>query len=186
MNYIPWASAWGIVKHYYPDATFHVYEQTIDESGTKRPWFDDGRTGWVKVSVTIGEDMLTETLAIMNYKNEAVTADKITSCDANKAIKRCLAKALALHGLGLYVYEGEDIPDDEKKINEMQENIAPLIKKKCALSDSAKAQVEKLCKEAEKSVFPEIEDEYITGNPKKINDVEVLETLYKKLLGVRK
>ena len=51
----------------------------------------------------------------MDYKNNSIPADKITSTDANKAVKRALAKACAEHGLALYIYEGEDIPEQAKK-----------------------------------------------------------------------
>ena len=51
----------------------------------------------------------------MDYKNKSITLDKLTSFDVNKAIQRSLTKAIARHGLGLYIYAGEDLPEEDKK-----------------------------------------------------------------------
>lgn len=136
LSYISWAAAWAEVKKRYPDATYHVYtcqpdpyEETITEykdgvpvmsrtvkrTPQPRPWFDDGKSAWVEVSVTINGQEAKETYAIMDFKNNAVKADQVTSTDANKAKMRALAKACAQHGLGLFIYEGEDMPEGVKK-----------------------------------------------------------------------
>ena len=137
LSYISWAAAWAEVKKVHPDAEYRVYEcdvymphstETMEyENGEivstnrmtrgipRRFWFDDGRTGWVKVGVTICGIEHIEHYPIMDYKNNSIPADKITSMDANKAVKRALAKACAEHGLALYIYEGEDIPEQAKK-----------------------------------------------------------------------
>ena len=90
LTYLPWSSAWSEVKRRYPDANFRIIPQVIDEGGNTRPWHDDGKTGWVEVGVTIDGQEIIETLAIMDFKNKSITADQITSVDANKSIKRCL------------------------------------------------------------------------------------------------
>ena len=185
LTYLPWAAAWAEVKKLYPDAQFKVHPQIMDEFGNTRFWHDDGRTGWVEVSVTINELTHTETLAIMDFKNEAIAAGKITSTDANKAMKRCLVKACALHGIGLYIYLGEDLPETTSKIIELQETVRELAKSKSTKSDKAMEEVIALCKEAEKATNPDLEDEYITGKVENINDVEILESLHKKLLKVK-
>jgi hypothetical protein len=56
-----------------------------------------------------------EYLPVMDYRNQSIPADKVTSFDVNKAIQRGLTKAVARHGLGLYIYAGEDLPEDERK-----------------------------------------------------------------------
>lgn len=186
LTYLPWAAAWEAVKRLYPDATFEICEQIIDEYGNKRFWFTDGATGWVKVTVTIEGISLSEVLPIMNFRNEAIPADKITSTDANKTFKRCLVKCLALHGLGTYVYLGEDLPEEESKSNELKDGIKSLIDKKVSLSDKAKSKVAELCRKAEKEANPDLEEELITGNYKNIDDVEILEKLKKQLMAIRK
>ena len=50
-------------------------------------------------------------LPIMNFRNQSITVDNITSMDVNKAIQRATVKAIAMHGLGLAVYQGEDLED---------------------------------------------------------------------------
>ena len=136
LSYISWAAAWAEVKKRYPDASYHVYtcqpdpyEETITEykdgvpvmsrtvkrTPQPRPWFDDGKSAWVEVGVTINGMEAKETYAIMDFKNNAVKAEQVTSTDANKAKMRALAKACAQWGLGLYIYEGEDMPEGVKK-----------------------------------------------------------------------
>ena len=56
-----------------------------------------------------------EELPVMDYKNKSITADRVTSFDVNKTIQRSLTKAVARHGLGLYIYAGEDLPEAEQK-----------------------------------------------------------------------
>ena len=117
LTYLSWAFAWGELKKKHPMATYTIYE---DEHG--RPYFTDGRTCWVKTGVTVpvGEEKIEhiEYLPIMNYRNEAIPADKVTSTDMNKSIQRSLTKAVARHGLGLYIYAGEDLPEAEKEERE--------------------------------------------------------------------
>ena len=106
LSYISWAAAWAEVKKRYPDATYHVYtcqpdpyEETVTEfkdgvptvsrtvkrTPQPRPWFDDGRTAWVEVGVTIDGKEAKETYAIMDMKNKSIMAKDVTSTDANKA-----------------------------------------------------------------------------------------------------
>ena len=110
LTYLAWAYAWGELKKRYPNATYKIYEN-------KNEWnyFTDGRTCWVKTSVTVEGIEHIETLAVMNNRNTAIPFDSVTSTDIGKSIQRCLTKACARHGLGLYVYAGEDLPDQEDK-----------------------------------------------------------------------
>jgi hypothetical protein len=107
-TYLSWAYAWGEVKKLYPDATYKVYE---NESGWN--YFTDGITCWVKTGVTIEGLEHIEYLPVMDYRNASIPKDKVTSMDVNKAIQRSLTKACARHGLGLYIYAGEDLPSGE-------------------------------------------------------------------------
>ena len=107
LTYLSWAWAWGELKKRHPDAVYTIYEN-------RDGWFyhTDGKTGWVKTGVTVNGIEHIEYLPIMNYQNKSIPADKITSFDVNKAIQRSLTKAVARHGLGLYIYAGEDLPED--------------------------------------------------------------------------
>ena len=109
LTYLSWAWAWAEVKKAYPDANYTIYE---DANG--RPYHTDGRTCWVKTGVTIEGLEHIEYLPVMDYRNASIPLDKVTSMDVNKAIQRSLTKACARHGLGLYIYAGEDLPEEEK------------------------------------------------------------------------
>lgn len=115
-TYLSWSWAWGEVKKLYPDATYKVYES---ENGWN--YFTDGRTCWVKTGVTIEGLEHIEYLPVMDYRNSSISAEKVTSFDVNKAIQRSLTKAIARHGLGLYIYAGEDLPEEDKPINKLKD-----------------------------------------------------------------
>ena len=110
LTYLSWAWAWAKVKENFPDATYTIYENADGWN-----YHTDGRTCWVKTGVTINELEHIEYLPVMDYRNQSIPADKVTSFDVNKAIQRGLTKAAARHGLGLYIYAGEDLPEDERK-----------------------------------------------------------------------
>lgn len=110
LAYLSWAWAWSEVKENFPDATYTIYENADG-------WFyhTDGKTCWVKTGVTVNGIEHIEYLPVMNYNNKSIPADKVTSFDVNTAIQRSLTKACARHGLGLYLYAGEDLPEGEDK-----------------------------------------------------------------------
>ena len=113
LTYLSWAWAWGEVKKRYPDAFYTIYE-----SANGWNYHTDGRTCWVKTGVTIEGLELIEYLPVMDYKNKSISADNVTSFDVNKAIQRSLTKAIARHGLGLYIYAGEDLPEEDPEASE--------------------------------------------------------------------
>jgi hypothetical protein len=110
LTYLSWAWAWAEVKKHYPDAFYTIYE---NKDGLN--YHTDGRTCWVKTGVTIEGLEHIEYLPVMDYKNQSIGADRVTSFDVNKAIQRSLTKAVARHGLGLYIYAGEDLPETEQE-----------------------------------------------------------------------
>ena len=101
-------------------------------------------------------------------------------------MKRCLVKSCALHGLGLYIYESEDLPENISILIDLQDEVTELARKKSNLSDKTKEKAILLCKEAEKEDNPSLDDEFITGKITNITDIEILEKLKKKLLAIRK
>lgn len=117
LSYLSWAWAWHICKEHFPTASYTIYE---DAQG--HPYFTDGRTCWVKTGVTIEGLEHIEYLPIMDYRNASIPVDRVTSFDMNKAIQRSLTKAVARHGLGLYIYAGEDLPwsEEEAKAQEAE------------------------------------------------------------------
>lgn len=108
LTYLSWAWAWGKLKDKYPCSTSKVYER---EDG--RIYWDDGKTAWVKVGVTVNGLEHVEYLPIMDHRNQSIKLEGITSFNVNNSIQRALTKAIARHGLGLYIYAGEDLPPDD-------------------------------------------------------------------------
>lgn len=108
LSYLSWAWAWGEVKKRHPDATYTVYENKDEWN-----YFTDGKTCWVKTGVTVNGIEHIEYLPVMDLRNKSIPFDSVTSFDVNKAIQRSLTKACARHGLGLYIYAGEDLPEKE-------------------------------------------------------------------------
>lgn len=121
LTYLSWAWAWGELKKRYPDSFYTIYE---NKDGLF--YHTDGKTAWVKTGVTVVFDLIMdgnrehreiehiEYLPVMDFKNRSIPVDMVSSFDVNKAIQRSLTKAVARHGLGLYIYAGEDLPEGEE------------------------------------------------------------------------
>lgn len=110
LTYLSWAWAWSELKKRHPEASYTVYE---DAQG--RFYHTDGHTCWVKTGVTVDGLEHIEYLPVMDFRNQSIPADKVTSTDVNRAIQRSLTKAVARHGLGLYIYAGEDLPEEKQE-----------------------------------------------------------------------
>jgi len=102
-DYLSWANAWHMLKQNYPTAQRFVYENDMG-----LPYFTDGRTAMVKVGIIIDNVEHIDYLPIMDYRNNSIPVEKITTFDIVKTIQRSTVKAIALHGLGLNLWIGED------------------------------------------------------------------------------
>ena len=143
LTYLSWAWAWDEVKKNFPDATNKIWK---DAEG--RPYIYDENLGYmVFTEVSIDGETLEMWLPVMDSANKAmksqsyeistkyktITVKAATMFDINKTIMRCLVKNLAMFGLGLYIYAGEDLPEgDDDKLATQRE--------KDGLKDSARAQ----------------------------------------------
>ena len=107
LSYLSWAWAWAEVLKIDPGARWTAHEW--DNSPVMYLRND---TAMVKVSVEIKGDIKTCILPVMDNRNRAIFDPDAFA--VNTAIMRCLAKAIAMHGLGLYIYAGEDLPEAEK------------------------------------------------------------------------
>ena len=116
MTYLSWAYAWGEVKKLYPDMTSTVYENTEGLN-----YHHDGKTAWVKTGITIEGQEHIEYLPIMDNRNASIPLERINSTEVNKSIQRSMTKAIARHGLGFYIYAGEDLPETEVVANNAAE-----------------------------------------------------------------
>ena len=108
LTYLSWAWAWAEIKKLHPDATYTIYE---DMNGCF--YHTDGKTCWVKTGVTVNGIEHIEYRPVMDHRNRSIPLESVTSFDVNKAVQRSLTKACARHGLGLYIYAGEDLPEGE-------------------------------------------------------------------------
>lgn len=124
LTYLTWSFAWAEVKKRYPNAVYEI------EKFNGLPYVYDENTGFmVYTNVTIDGITHEMWLPVMDSKNKAMkavpyeyetksgkrTVQAATMFDINKTIMRCLVKNLAMFGLGLYIYAGEDLPEAEKE-----------------------------------------------------------------------
>lgn len=108
LTYLSWAWAWSELKKRHPDANYKVYEND-------RGWnyHTDNSTCWVKVGVTVCGIEHIEYLQVMDYKCRSIPFESVTSSDIVRSIQRATTKAIGRHGLGLYIYAGEDTTETE-------------------------------------------------------------------------
>lgn len=160
LNYLSWAWAWDTIMRYYPDTQTDIKRP---ESGL--PYWTDGRTCWVDVSVTVAWNDRTRTRSevfpIMDHRNKSIPLENVTSFDINTALQRAWTKCIARHGLGFYIYAGQDLPNEvieeqKKPVTEEQtakirelyteEEIGKMLKnlKKKKLEEINNAQAEKM------------------------------------------
>lgn len=118
LSYLSWAWAWSETKRACPDATYKIGETEFDEN-----------LGFMcHTTVTIEGETLEMWLPVMDGANKSMlkksytyttrygdkSVEAATTFDINKTIMRCLVKNLAMFGLGIYIYAGEDLPEAEK------------------------------------------------------------------------
>lgn len=125
LTYISWASAYQIAKQHFPDLSYEV--ERNPETGL--PYWYDPLTGYMvftKVTINgVTHEMWLPVLDATNHamksepyqvktKYKTLTIQKASMADINRSIMRCLTKCLGMHGLGLYLYQGEDLPSVEQ------------------------------------------------------------------------
>lgn len=136
LTYLSWPWAWAEVKKRYPDAHYEIWK---NENGL--PYTEDPQTGYmVFTSVTINGITHEMWLPVMDGANKAMkrapyqyttkysgtkTVEAASMMDINKTIMRCLVKNLAMFGLGLYIYAGEDLPEVEQEEQKQAQQVQP-------------------------------------------------------------
>jgi len=108
LSYLSWAWAWAEALKADADATFKV------EMFDGKCFMDINGTAMVFVTVTMFKKPMTCQLPVMDYRNKAIPNPDAFA--VNTAIMRCMTKALALHGLSLYIYAGEDLPEEGRSV----------------------------------------------------------------------
>ena len=124
LSYLSWPWAWSMVKQNYPSANYTI--RHWDE----KPYLSDDNFGiMIETSVTIEGETQSMWLFVMDGTNKAMKAqpytyqtkygekrvEAATMFDINTTIMRCLVKNLAMFGLGLYIYAGEDLPETDEQ-----------------------------------------------------------------------
>lgn len=109
-KYLSWSNAWELAKQHFPDMQRKIYEDQL----TGMNYFTDHKTAYVKVGIIINDLEHIDYLPVMDFRNQSISVDKVTSMDVNKTIQRSTTKALAMHGLGLSLWTGEDMVDTVK------------------------------------------------------------------------
>lgn len=107
LSYLSWAWAWDIFKQHCPDASYRVVKHDDGLLYKETP------AGVMCLTeVTAGGETHEMWLPVMDSRNRALLPGNYSMFDVNKTIMRCLVKNLAMFGLGLYIYAGEDLPED--------------------------------------------------------------------------
>lgn len=191
LSYIPWATAWSEVAKVFPDSTYEIVK-----FGEKQLPYTESDLGiMVYTRVTVNGVTREMCLPVMDGSNKAMKTvayeysvgrgDKVTKktvaaatmFDINKTIMRCLAKNLAMFGIGLHLWTKEEAPESVLERDELQKSCMALMQKKAALSEGTKKKVEEICKDilAEEN-----------GDPRECEDNDRLKDLEKKLRTLRK
>ena len=118
-DYLSWAWAVTELLKVKPEATWHTHEYEVE--GRIRPYMVTEAGFFVKVSVTIDNITRSQIHPVLDYKN--VPIQDPTAQQINTSIQRCLAKAIALHGLGLYIFAGEDLPEPDELSDEEKKQV---------------------------------------------------------------
>lgn len=118
LTYVPWAVAWEALKTQDPEANFTVHKFPVHEDGEFSHTSFVNSNGLVQVTVTAFGREHTMHLPVMDYRNKSI--DDPSSTQINNAIMRCFTKAMAMHGVGLYPYKGEDVPSEEAQFTPTQ------------------------------------------------------------------
>ena len=150
-KYLSWSNAWELAKQHFPDMQRKIYEDQL----TGMNYFTDHKTAYVKVGIIINDLEHIDYLPVMDFRNQSISIDKVTSMDVNKTIQRSTTKALAMHGLGLSLWTGEDMVDTVKSAK------TPVNKIDLAVNDSNWAGVVA----------------YVTANKTKLDLVSIVKNL---------
>ena len=126
-TYLSWSNAVTELLKIVPDATWeiHEYEGSTERGVTLQPYMRTDTGYFVKVTVTVRGISRTQIHPVLDNMNNSV--DSPNSFHVNTAIQRCLAKAIGLHGLGLYIYAGEDLPEPPKPLSNEQKKTIDII-----------------------------------------------------------
>lgn len=127
LTYLAWSYAHQELKKIDPEYTIKTHEFPHPDVAREDyfvPYLSTPEGYFVQVSVTVKGHTETEWLPVLDFRNKSLAKGSATTFDINKAQKRCFVKAAALHVLGLYIYNGEEVPSaSDNDITELEERI---------------------------------------------------------------
>ena len=165
LTYLSWSHAWGNFIKVYPDATYKIIKDELNNCY----WGNNENGYMVYTEVTAGGITHEMWLPVMDFRNKSML--KPTTFDINKAVMRCLTKNLAMFGLGLYIYAGEDLPED---------NTEPTQQEKTT-TNTKTPEVKKVSEKQVKMIYTALKgDETREANIKKFYKVESMNDLTSK------
>lgn len=157
LTYLSWAWAWGVLKDHYPSANylFEEWEYTLEPNGAGEGpreitvdyrMYPDG-TGSVECKVFIGDVWARMWLPVMDNRNHPVVNP--SSRAVSDAKMRCLVKAIAILGLGHYIYAGEDLPETstETTAKKVNKKLSKTVDKKVSSSQKDRSKDSEVNKE---------------------------------------
>lgn len=182
MKYLPWSSCWQIIKSRYPSAKCKPIKT---ESGCI--YHTDGKTCWVETEMTIEGETQNETLAVMDFRNQSIKEETVASTEVGKSLKRCMVKNAALFGLGLSLWNGEELSNAAKEAKKKASEVEIGIKN---LQAEIVAKAKKLIENGVDSatIYAKIEEIGGKKNPNSIKDEGKCEAVLEALeeLNVKK
>ena len=125
-NYLSWAHAVRELLKVCPTATWEVH-LFDNQDGTKQPYMKNGTGSYVQVSVDVEGIIRTQLHPVLDNRNQPI--DNPNAFQVNTSVQRCLAKAIAQHGLGLYLFAGEDLPEADELTKKQIDTIIKLAEK---------------------------------------------------------
>ncbi len=149
-SYLSWADAVNVLLKHFPEATWSVVKNSEGLPYTNSP-----AGCFVEVEVTIDGVSRSQIHPILDHRNK--TVKEPDAFQVNTSIQRALAKAISLHGLGLYIYRGEDFPETEKEKAHRFKN---------GEADEIQKQVRKYLNNGDEIGLKQILDEYSTPEEK--------------------
>lgn len=191
LSYLSWAWAWAEVKKEYPEAQYRIHKY----GDRQEPYLYDENLGYmVTTDVTIEGITHEMWLPVMNHSNKAMKSHEYTydtkyqkgiivetasMFDINKTIMRCMVKNLAMHGLALYIYAGEDLPENAEDIIEKENE-----NKQAEPTNKPKDLVEMATKEQIKETIEIFDPERIEDMLKVYNKTKLQEMTKKDMEGI--
>lgn len=185
LSYLSWAWAWAELQKKFPGSYSTVYEN-------KDGWnyWTDGKTCWVKTGVTLVdgdyEKEFVEMLPVMDKRNRSIPLDAVTSMDVNTAIQRSITKAIARHGIGLYIYAGEDLPEEDEDAKQARAEEA---KKLAGYMEGLDHMIKEYTKSMDNSAKLKFYDDHVVPvigvkNYHTCSDMNKIEKLFKTIIEV--